>query len=57
MHITRKRETRVPDKEITVRRERVIVERFDPAGNVWNPADTPPDAAPAAVRRPPDTTG
>lgn len=39
VHITRRRETRIPDKEITLRRERVTVERFDPQRNAWQAAD------------------
>jgi stress response protein YsnF len=47
VHITRRRETRALDQEVTLRRERVVVERFDPDRNAWQPAD-PPSASGAA---------
>lgn len=53
VHITRKRETRVPDKEIKLRRERVVVERFDPDRQAWQPAEPASESESTAGAGPP----
>lgn len=55
VRITRRRETRLPEQDITLRRERVIVERFDPVSQAWQPAAAP--AEPVAGTGPPDGGG
>lgn len=54
VRIARRRESRVPDKEVTLRRESVMVERFDPDSGEWHPEDPVPGSATAAGAGPPE---
>jgi stress response protein YsnF len=53
VRIVRRRESRAPDKEVTLRRESVVVERFDPDSGEWRPADPVTASATAAGAGPP----